>query len=225
MVGAAMTVGSLRYLVPAAAPLAVLAGSAIQRKTLPCPLPEYRCGEIGNAQAFIQSRAALFDRSWRPRHPLPPAVVGFRRRVMPLVLLFLLAIIGGYVYVTNSDRVRHWAGESLSQLLGGKVEIQRAELSIFEGLRLDGVSLSVDDGHGQRSTLFSAKTFLVHHNPAALLAGRLQVTQIIAIEPTVNLAEDPLTHQWNFQLLHQRQPAASRPPMKFFRTICRPCRK
>jgi len=157
----------------------------------------------------------LFDRTWRPRYPLRPRLSALRRWGTRILLVVLLAIIGGYVYFTDSDRIRALAANALTHMLGGKVAIQHAELSVFEGLRLDGVSLSVANAQGTPSTLFSAKTFLVYFNPAELLIGRLKITQIIAIEPTVNLAEDSATHQWNFQLLHQQAAATARPGSGF----------
>jgi hypothetical protein len=42
---------------------------------------------------------------------------------------------------------------------------------------------------------------LIRYHPTELLAGRLSATQIIAIDPTVYLTEDPQTHRWNYQRL------------------------
>ena len=91
------------------------------------------------------------------------------------------------------------AGSYLSDLLGGDVEIGQASLSIFEGLRLDNVTLRIDKSNRADSTIFHADTFLIRYNPYELLAGRLAATQIVAIEPKVMLVEDPESNQWNYQ--------------------------
>ncbi len=122
---------------------------------------------------------------------------------MAFVLLFLAIIIFGYVYITDAQRVRQMASAYLSELLGGEVTIGRANLSIFEGLRLDDVTLRVDRKNEADSNLFHARTFLLRYRPTELLAGRLSATQIIAIDPVVMLVEDADSHRWNYQRLWQ----------------------
>jgi hypothetical protein len=117
-------------------------------------------------------------------------------------LLFVLSIvIFGYVYLTDAQRVRAMASSYLSELLGGEVTIGKANLSIFEGLRLDDVTLRVDKSNQPDSIIFHARSFLLRYHPTELLAGRLSATQIIAIDPIVMLVEDPQTERWNYQRL------------------------
>ncbi|MGD0463448.1 MAG: AsmA-like C-terminal domain-containing protein [Tepidisphaeraceae bacterium] len=140
----------------------------------------------------------LFERSWRPRHPLRRQHCAARRWSMASLLLVLCLIIFGYIYLTDSERVRAMASSYLSDLLGGEVTIGKANLSIFEGLRLDDVTLQVDQTHRPDSIIFHARTFLIRFHPTQLLAGQLEATQIVAIDPVVLLVEDPSTHRWNY---------------------------
>ena len=127
------------------------------------------------------------------------------------LLLFLAIVIFGYVYLTDSQRVRAMASSYLSDLLGGEVTIGKANLSIFEGLRLDDVTLRVDKTNQPDSSIFTARTFLIRYRPAELLAGRLSATQIVAIHPVVMLVENPQTNRWNYQRLWH---GAGRPPRR-----------
>jgi hypothetical protein len=88
----------------------------------------------------------LFDRTWRPRHPLRPRLSAARRWGMLSLLLVLALTILMYGWLTDARRVRAMAGAYLSDLLGGDVDIRRASLSIFEGLRLDDVTVRVEGG-------------------------------------------------------------------------------
>src|SRR5208282_2661252 len=153
----------------------------------------------------------LFEKSWRPRHPLRRRHCAARRRTMAIVLLFLAIIIFGYIYLTDAQRVRSMASAYLSDLLGGEVTIGKANLSIFEGLRLDDVTLRVDKGYQPDSIIFHARTFLIRYHLTELLAGRLSATQIIAIDPVVMLVEDSQTHRWNYQRLWNGHGPPKRP--------------
>ena len=94
----------------------------------------------------------LFDRPWRPGHPFRPKMGRARRLGMVVLLLVLSAVIFGYGYLTDSDRVRSMAESYLSTLVGGRVKVGHVTLSIFEGQRLDDVRvyLDADDPPGHR---------------------------------------------------------------------------
>ncbi len=115
------------------------------------------------------------------------------------MLLVLAIIIFGYIYLTDAQRVRSMASSYLSDLLGGEVTIGKANLSIFEGLRLDDVTLRVDQKQSSRFDHLPRPDVSASLSPAQLLAGRLAATQIVAIDPVVYLVEDPQTHRWNYQ--------------------------
>src|SRR5690348_10231471 len=167
-------------------------------------MPRYSCNP-----------ARLIDRPWRSGHPFRPHPGRFRRIFMAVLLVFLTLIIGGYTYITDSNHVRQMAQAYLSKLVGGRVEIRGATLSIFEGLRLDGVEVHVDPEPGRPdSLLFSAENFVLNYDPARLITGQLESTQIIAQKPHVylTLTQQHKEDHWNYARLAkpqaETQPAA-----------------
>src|SRR5438552_4104890 len=104
----------------------------------------------------LQTPERLFDRTWRPGHPFQPRLSSRRRWSMIVIFVLLCAIIGGYGYLTDANRVREKAEKYLSDILGGRVEIGQARLSIFEGLTLDEVRVQAGDPQAPDSQLFSA---------------------------------------------------------------------
>ncbi|MDB5171815.1 MAG: hypothetical protein JWN51_588 [Phycisphaerales bacterium] len=130
---------------------------------------------------------------------------------MLLLLLGLGLIILAYSYITDARRVRGMAEKYLSQVMGGKVLVGGATLSVFEGLKLDDVRVYVDDGGKPDSLIFSAKTFILKYDPGKIIAGQLEAEQIIAQKPYVFLTEDPATGEWNFNRLGHGQAKWSRP--------------
>ena len=133
---------------------------------------------------------------------------------MGCLLCFLLSIIAAYGYLTDSTRVRKMCESYLSQLTGGHVEVRRAVLSIFEGLRLEGVTVSVDQSAAVDSSLFDVQTVLLKYSPESILSGKLEATEIVAIDPRVRLCEnlDARESRWNYERLkfHRPPPGPSR---------------
>lgn len=128
---------------------------------------------------------------------------------MSVLLVTLSLVIGGYTYLTDSNRVRTMAQGYLSHLLGGRVEIGGATLSIFEGLRVDDVKVHVDPDRGKPdSLLFSAQAFVVNYDPRKLIRGQLDATEIVAQKPHVylTLTQQPGGDQWNYQRFGRNQP-------------------
>jgi hypothetical protein len=172
---------------------------------------------------YSLSPNCLFDRPWRPGHPFRPKTCRARKLGMGVLLALLSLVIGGYGYLTDSDRVRSMAEGYLSGLVGGRVEVGGATLSIFEGLRLYDVKVYVDDpeattlpsrpagdggldGQGRQaadSFLFSARSFVISYDLRSMLRGELQATQIVAEKPHVHLTQDVQTGAWNFTRLGQ----------------------
>src|SRR5687768_11804318 len=116
---------------------------AFQRPTIP---PLHHCVAYSShlMSRYSLSPERLFDRPWRSGHPFRPRCGRARRVMMMILLIILCMVIGGYNYVTDSERVRQMAESSLSGLIGGRVQVGGATLSIFEGLRLDDVKVYVD---------------------------------------------------------------------------------
>lgn len=145
----------------------------------------------------------LFDRTWRPGHPHRPARGRIRSLFVLTLLVALLGLIFGYIRLTDADRVRAMAEEYLSDLLGTSVEVERASLSLFEGLRLDGIRVSAGERFGD---VFTAGSLLVSYDPAVLLRGRIEATRIVAIDPVVRVIEDRDTGRWSFQSISDGLP-------------------
>lgn len=135
---------------------------------------------------------------------------------MLILLLLLLTVIAGYWYLTDSRRVRAMAQSYLAQLIGEQVTVKSATLSIFEGLRLDGVTIRVNqDAHDkQQSRVFHAQTIYIRYNPQSLFSGRLEATQIIALEPEIFLCENLDTGTWNWKRVPSDQSKPPTPPTR-----------
>src|SRR5688572_2678577 len=125
----------------------------------------------------LTSPDRLFDRTWRPGHPFRPKLSRVRRIFMMLALFVLSLVIGGYWFVTDSDRVRGWAQDYLSRLIGGHVTIRSATLSIFQGLQLSDVRVYAERTLDEDALLFTAQSFLLRVNAAALVEGRVEADQ------------------------------------------------
>src|SRR5438067_8282550 len=150
------------------------------------------------SQAFL-TPDRLFDRPWQPGHGFGQRPSRGRRVLMMGSFLLLCALIAGYLYITDQDRVRSMAENYLSQLSGGRIKVGGATLSIFEGLRLRDVKILVDDDKQPDSVLFSAQEFHIKYGVRELLFGRLESSQILAINPHVYLSENQDTGKWNYQ--------------------------
>lgn len=162
---------------------------------------------------FCVSPDPVSRRCWRPGHPFNPRCGRMRRIAMFVLLVLFSLIIFGYNYVTDSSRVRLMAETYLSRLIGGRVEVGSATLSIFEGLKLEGVNVYVDNGHKLDSLLFSAQTFVLKYDVSKIIRGQLEATQIIAEKPRVHLTVNAGDHEWNFYRLREGR-GAPPPPVK-----------
>jgi hypothetical protein len=145
---------------------------------------------------------------------------------MLVALVALCLLIWAYGFLTDPHRVKGMAERYLSDLTGGRVTVASASLSVFEGLRLDGVRVYAEDAapegaepaDGAVATVdapdalvFSARTFVVRYEPRSIVEGQLRATKIIAEKPQVHLSRDLRTGNWNFQRLGRRRPAPAAP--------------
>ncbi len=130
---------------------------------------------------------------------------------MTVLLAVLSTVIFGYWYVTDSARVRASAEEYLSRITGARVKVGSANLSIFEGLRLDNVQMFVGGPSRGDSRLFSAQSFRLRVDLAQLVRGKIEAASILAIGPSVLLAEDVDTGEWNYERLRSRPVGEGRP--------------
>jgi hypothetical protein len=154
-----------------------------------------------------------FDRFWRASHPMRPRTSGPRRYGMLVLLVVLFGGIGGYAYLTNSGRVRQMAENYLSQVLGGDVQVRRATLSIFQGLRIDDVRVRLAGEPVDAPPIFSADTFVVRYSLRKLLTGKIEATQIIAKRPHVQLTQDVDSLVRSYRRMVSDRPPGFRPRM------------
>ena len=160
--------------------------------------------------ALLPAQQNLFRCTWRATCPIRPRHSGLRRWGGIALLGLLTLLIVGYAYVTDGGRVRGQAETYLSRLVGGPVHVERATLSLFEGLRLEGVSVAApprpdagDDDEPEKP-IFTARSVRIDYDPLQLLAGRIEAARVVAVDPHVRLVEDIGDETWNFQRLRRR---------------------
>src|SRR5258706_15663265 len=132
---------------------------------------------------------APIDTGLRPLSAVRQRSLG-RHLWMLVLFVTLCTVIWAYWTITDSNRVREMAESALTKLVGGKVKVASASLSIFEGLRLKDVRVYVDDPSKPESLVFQAETFLVKTNPGALLAGAGRPRQDMRTSPRRALGRD-----------------------------------
>lgn len=120
-----------------------------------------------------------------------------RRRIILLVVLLLIGLLlGGYRLVTSDRQIERQAEEFLSNFFQTPVHIDSASFSFFDGIRVEGLRVEME---GEDSPIFAARSLRLSHDPLALLGGRLEVREIVAVNPTINLFSRD--DEWNFQRL------------------------
>lgn len=152
--------------------------------------------------AHVSTPHCPFDRLWQPGHPFRARRSRCRRWTMALLLIFMSGVISSYWYLTDPTRVRQMCQSYLSELVGGRVEVGSASLSILQGLKLSNITVKVDqEGPADDTTVFHADDVEIQYNPASLLRGQLQATRIIATGAQAKLVENAAAGRWNYQRL------------------------
>lgn len=116
------------------------------------------------------------------------------------MLLLLVLVSGVFVYwrLTKNDRIRQEACAYLEQVTGGKAEVSNARFSLFGPVELRGVKLFLP---GEDQPFFRAGTVLLRHRPWSLFyRGQLDVSEIVCMEPVLNLVHDVDTG-WNYETI------------------------
>ena len=128
-----------------------------------------------------RNRSSRRPRFWRYVSP--------QRRGIGVILLLLVVSAGsGYWHMTNDARIREQAIEYLESLTGGRASVDRATFSLFDGIRLGSVRVSLPDDD---QPMFTASEVVLRHRPWALLfKGAIEVSEISCIDPVVNLTYD-----------------------------------
>ncbi len=132
-----------------------------------------------------------------------------RRRVVGLLVLalILLLLYAGW-YFTHDSRIRRQAKLALEGLTGADVDVDAAQFSFFEGVRLQNVRVRIREDNAPFH-FFTAREVVLRYEPWTLLTKRtLEPTEIVCIEPVVNLEHDEDTGVSNAERLFRQ--AASR---------------
>lgn len=117
------------------------------------------------------------------------------------MLALLLALIYGYWYLTNDQRIRREAERYLSDMTGARVRIRHAEFRLFGGIELHGVRVRLP-GDRQAPPLLRADNVVLRHNPWSLFTGqRLEPKEIVCVECFVTAEHYAETDEWNFMRL------------------------
>ena len=110
-----------------------------------------------------------------------------RRWIAGTLLVALLTLIGGYYYFTRPAWLIRFAEQYLAFLVNGDVEIGHATFSIFDGIHLQNVKITVPQEPGDVGLpafaglpVFSCESLALKHDPIAALTGRLEIAQISA---------------------------------------------
>ena len=128
-----------------------------------------------------------------------------------------MLIIGAYWFITDSNRICRILQPILSEVIGGRVEIRRARVALFEGLRLEDVSVHVQEG---QAPFFSARQLWVTISWSELFKGRIVFDEITAVRPRVVFIEDLDNEMWNFN--HLKPAERSSKPKKDDRPLVLP---
>lgn len=155
-------------------------------------------------------KVTLNPTPWHPGYPFRRPSSRSRKLLSLATLLILVTLIAAYWFVTDSARVRAIAEYYLAEATGGEVTVGRGRLSIFEGLRLDDVTIRVPGSDKHEPPLFTAATVYLRLPMADLARRDFSSTSIIAVEPKVTLISDTGGRTWNFQKLARATSATTR---------------
>ncbi|MCH8970027.1 MAG: AsmA-like C-terminal domain-containing protein [Planctomycetes bacterium] len=148
-----------------------------------------------------------------------------RRWIAGILLVLLLTLVGGYYYFTRPAWLIRFAEQYLASLINGDVAIDHATFSIFDGIHLQGVKITVPQeasGYRLQATgpspearspepgafpafaglpVFSCESLALKHDPIAALTGRLKIAQISAVGTHLTLISDPASGRLNISEL------------------------
>lgn len=136
-----------------------------------------------------------------------------RRRVIGLLVLalILLLLYAGW-YLTHDSRIRRQAKLALEGLTGADVDVDAAEFSFFEGIRLQNVRVRIR-GDNAPFPFFTAREVVLRYDPLSLLTQRtIRPTEIVCIDPVVNLEHNEDTGESNAERLFRMAAARSDGP-------------
>ncbi len=130
-----------------------------------------------------------------------------RERIGWTLLALLAAAFIAFHWSTSDQRIRRRAEAFLRSATGGRVSVESARFSLFDGITLERVrvatptttrpSVSGDSEVGRE--LFSAESLRLVHDPWRLLLMQLDVREIVATGPTFRIVQDSSTGRFNWE--------------------------
>ncbi len=92
-----------------------------------------------------------------------------------------MAATGFCWYFTANERIRSHAITALQNITGGEVELDQAQLSILQSIRIQGLRLYLPlRPHTQDNLVLAAQDVILEHQPLSILQRRLHLRKIIA---------------------------------------------
>jgi hypothetical protein len=130
-----------------------------------------------------------------------------RRIILGIMAALLAALVGAYSYVTRDAQIERLAEDYLSKLFHAKVDIRGARFTFFGGVSLDYLSVNLP---GAGRPIFTANRVRLVHDRLSLLGGQLQIREIDAIQPHIDLEQQDKA--WNFERLFAAEGAEQAGP-------------
>lgn len=141
-----------------------------------------------------------------------------RQFLLGSALLFTITVLASYHSLTRPARLIRFAERFLSTFTCGRVRIENASFSIFEGIRLQGAAIlrgpSWAEGLAQNlpeSPVLEFESLALRHDVLALLTGRLEVAEIVARGARLTLISDPASGRTNLSDLFRHQGRREKP--------------
>ena len=135
----------------------------------------------------------------RPRRPERRRRAGRGRFWIGLVALIAVAgALIAYRALTDPARLRQYTEHYLSQMVSANAHVEAVNFDLFDGIVLSGVAID-DPQNPSRAPAFSCEHVLLRHNPLAMLLGRLDVRELVAVRPEFRAVFDEQDHRFNLQ--------------------------
>lgn len=128
-----------------------------------------------------------------------------QRKIVFLLAIALVAIVGGYLYLTSSSRVSRFASHMLRQTIGAVANIKSASFQWDGTLVLDEIELTVPELEGPGHRFFDAEQVFIHLNLWSLLRGGFEAESLNFVKPRVYITEDLDVGRFNYEFLRPRR--------------------
>lgn len=132
---------------------------------------------------------------------------GWRRWLIVVLLAFITAAVGAYLFLASPSRVAKLAGDLLEGMAGTEVRVEAAKFGWDGTITLHGLSMRIKDLPGDEGRLFEAEQVLIKHHLLGLARGVFQAQSLTFINPVLHLTENPRANRFNFQVLQEQRQA------------------